>query len=531
MTDLALIKPTEAEIAFIKRDTVVAERIIELTQMQQKNPLQLQELDILLRNTVGGGGGSNRSGRPAKKDAKRKPNFVDDISAADFDEKVKSLLFKYQLEWRRRRYHKKHYRERFYLKARQGGATYYFALEAFENAVRTGEDQVFLSASRRQADMFRHYMRSHARKMFGMELKGRDEIVLSNGAVLYFLSTRGETAQGRSGNLYIDEAAWIPGFDNFDDLVTPIATLKHFAITYFSTPSSVSHPSYKRWTGRDRDKNIDVTYAKLRKGCYCDDAVWRQTIKVHDYVKGGNKLIDIDDIKLRTKPNNWRQKFECEWLVDGDSSFKLSLLMRAHVEPEYDWKDVNLQAARPVGDRPVWIGYDPSGNGPDHSAAVVNLAPTAEYNKHRILETERWTKQTQAQQAECLKRLMLRYNVQEIVIDATGGYGEGVVQIVEEFFPLVTAFKHTVRSKDLLISKALDVFSERRIEYDRDEEDITNAFTAITTKTSEKGTTIYHTSRANGVGHGDMAWATMLAIHPEPAAYQQSQGQKSSFGI
>ncbi|MGK7630792.1 terminase large subunit domain-containing protein, partial [Salmonella enterica] len=36
------------------------------------------------------------------------------------------------------------------LKSRQIGATWYFAFEAFENAVMTGDPQIFLSASKVQ---------------------------------------------------------------------------------------------------------------------------------------------------------------------------------------------------------------------------------------------------------------------------------------------------------------------------------------------------------------------------------------------
>lgn len=44
------------------------------------------------------------------------------------------------------------------LKSRQVGLTWYFAFEALENAVMTGEPHIFLSASRPQAEVFRSHI-------------------------------------------------------------------------------------------------------------------------------------------------------------------------------------------------------------------------------------------------------------------------------------------------------------------------------------------------------------------------------------
>ncbi|MCV5209432.1 terminase family protein, partial [Escherichia coli] len=66
------------------------------------------------------------------------------------------------------------------LKSRQIGATWYFAFEAFENAVLTGDPQIFLSASKVQAEYFRSYIVNIAEQYFGITLTG-NPIRLSNG--------------------------------------------------------------------------------------------------------------------------------------------------------------------------------------------------------------------------------------------------------------------------------------------------------------------------------------------------------------
>ncbi|MFL3398438.1 terminase large subunit domain-containing protein, partial [Enterobacter hormaechei] len=85
---------------------------------------------------------------------KYKKNDISSLTQEDFDTWAEEHLFEYQ----------KHLRRnigqlvRNILKSRQIGATWYFAFEAFENAVMTGDPQIFLSASKAQAEVFRSYI-------------------------------------------------------------------------------------------------------------------------------------------------------------------------------------------------------------------------------------------------------------------------------------------------------------------------------------------------------------------------------------
>jgi hypothetical protein len=75
------------------------------------------------------------------------------------------------------RYRAGNQRTRVILKSRQIGATYYFAREAFIDALDTGRNQIFLSASKNQAYLFRGYFQAFCREVIGVELTG-DPIVL-----------------------------------------------------------------------------------------------------------------------------------------------------------------------------------------------------------------------------------------------------------------------------------------------------------------------------------------------------------------
>lgn len=180
-------------------------------------------------------------------------------------------LYEHQKRW----FKQWNRRNRFILKSRQIGATRYFAREALLRALETGNNQIFLSASRARAFQFKRFIQKLAREI-GVELKGGDAIELSNGAILYFLGTSAATAQSYTGDLYLDEAFWISNFIKLRSVAAGMATQKGLRRTYFSTPSSEEHEAYPFWTGdqfnesrRRSDRvDIDTSYKALKTASY-----------------------------------------------------------------------------------------------------------------------------------------------------------------------------------------------------------------------------------------------------------------------
>ena len=267
--------------------------------------------------------------------------------------------------------------ERNLLKSRQIGATFYFAREALIDALTTGRNQIFLSASKAQAHQFKQYILAFAQEV-GVELKG-DPITLGNGAIIYFLGTNSRTAQSYHGNLYIDEYFWIPKFQELYKVSSGMAMQKFWRLTYFSTPSSLSHDAYPFWSGamfnKGRPKNehikFDVEHAALHGGRLCGDGQWRQIVTVEDAVRGGCDLFDLDRLRRRYSPDDYNQLLMCQFADDTDSEFPLAMLQRCMVdswEVWEVWEDYKPHAMRPLGHRSVWIGYDPAKGGQGDSA-------------------------------------------------------------------------------------------------------------------------------------------------------------------
>ncbi len=279
----------------------------------------------------------------------------------------KDSMFGYQDQWYQAGQSN---RIRNILKSRQIGATWYFGREALVDAIETGRNQIFLSASKSQAHVFKQYITEFAKNEADIELKG-EVIKLPNDASLYFLGTNSRTAQSYHGNLYFDEYFWVQKFQELRKVASAMAIHKRWRQTYFSTPSSITHQAYPFWTGdlynKGREKSqrveIDISHTALKGGLRGPDGQWRQIVTVEDALASGCDLFDIDQLRLEYGPDEFANLLMCQFIDDTNSVFPLSVLQRCFVDSWVDWDDFKPFAMRPLGHRPVWIGYDPNGEG------------------------------------------------------------------------------------------------------------------------------------------------------------------------
>lgn len=415
-------------------------------------------------------------------------------------------------------------RERFrnLLKSRQIGATFFFAREALVDALVSGKNKIFLSASRAQAFQFKQYMIDLA-EMVGVELRG-DAIRLNNGATLYFLGTNSRTAQGRHGDLYVDEYFWIPDFKELTRLAKPMAAQKQYRITYFSTPSALSHPAYPFWSGEQFNEGRPVSeqvkfavdHAALAPGRLCEDGQFRQIVTLDDAERMGCTLFDRAQLMRENSPSEFRQLFMCEFVETGDGVFDLASLMRCTVSSWDVWADFYKPLARrPVGDLPVWIGYDPADGG-DSAALVAVLPPRFNGDAFRILERHLLRGNDFQEQADFVRGMLSRYRVEKIVIDKTG-LGAAVFQLVQGFFPRVLGINYSLPEKALMVGKMQSLLRDKRVQWDTDFKDVTAAFLAIRAVVTASGRNVtYESPRSREISHADVAWAAMQVFYQEP---------------
>lgn len=515
-------------------DFAIESRMCQLIAKEVKTGGDFKEIDLLGRqleriarvNRYSNGGNeadlnpkvANRNKGPKKAPER---NVVEPEQQARLIERFESTMFGYQRVWHEAG---KWHRIRDLLKSRQIGATYYFGFEAFIDALVTGRNQIFLSASKAQAHVFKQYIIQFA-KDEGVELKG-DPMVLPNGAHLYFLGTNARTAQSYHGNIYMDEYFWIHGFLEFRKVASGMAMHKKWRQTYISTPSSLSHPAYAFWSGANFNRGkakadrveIDLSHANLASGKLCADGQWRQIVTVEDAVRGGCDLFDLDQLRGEYSEDEYRNLLMCEFMDDTASVFSLASLQRCMVDSWELWDDYKPFALRPLGSRPVWIGYDPAKGGQGDSAGCAVLAPPAvPGGKFRVLERHRWSGMDFAAQAEAIRQMTLRYNVAYIGIDSTG-IGEGVLQLVRQFYPAVTEIQYNPSVKIRMVMKAMDVIDKGRLEFDSGWTDLAQAFMSIRRGVTAGKMPTFEASRSEETSHADIAWATMQALLHEPLA-------------
>ncbi|MGE6170767.1 terminase ATPase subunit family protein [Aeromonas media] len=515
-------------------DFAIEARMCQLIAKEVKSGGDFKEIDLLGRqleriarvNKYSNGGNeadlnpkvANRNKGPKKAPER---NVVEPEQQERLIERFESTMFGYQRTWYEAG---KLHRIRDLLKSRQIGATYFFAFEAFIDALVTGRNQIFLSASKAQAHVFKQYIIQFA-KDEGVELKG-DPMVLPNGAHLYFLGTNARTAQSYHGNIYMDEYFWIHGFLEFRKVASGMAMHKKWRQTYISTPSSLSHPAYSFWSGANFNRGkpkadrveIDLSHANLSGGKLCADGQWRQIVTVEDAVRGGCDLFDLDQLRGEYSEEEYRNLLMCEFMDDTASVFPLASLQRCMVDSWEQWDDYKPFALRPLGSRPVWIGYDPAKGGKGDSAGCVVLAPPAlPGGKFRVLERHRWSGMDFAAQAEAIRQMTIRYNAAYIGIDSTG-IGEGVLQLVRQFYPAVTEIQYNPNIKIRMVMKAMDVIDKGRLEFDSGWNDLAAAFMSIRRGVTAGKMPTFEASRSEETSHADIAWATMQALLHEPLA-------------
>ncbi|HDL7747752.1 TPA: terminase family protein [Yersinia enterocolitica] len=530
-------------------EEAINRRILVLANRDNKNELELKEVDSLIAQhcklmaqkskhaeklaaikaqTQGNyASGEEAGARDNNGSGKRKycKNDISGIQPEELELFAGETLFFYQQYLRAN----KHHAIRNILKSRQIGATWYFAFEALEDAIISGDPQIFLSASRAQAEVFRSYIVNIAQQFFGVTLTG-NPIRLSNGAELRFLSTNKNTAQSYSGHLYCDEYLWVPNFAKLNEVASAMATHDKWRTTYFSTPSAKTHQGYPFWTGdewkqgdKQRSKITFPEFDEYRDGGrLCPDGQWRYVITLEDAIDGGFNLANIERLRNKYNRDTFNMLYMCVFVDSGDSVFKFHMLEKCGVDIEM-WQDHDFSAPRPFGNREVWGGFDPARSG-DTSTFVIIAPPQFEGERFRVLATFYWQGLNFNYQANQIKELFQRYNMTYIGVDITG-IGNGVFELVQNFaMRQAVAIHYGLESKNRLVMKMVDVIESQRIEWDAEAKEISASFLAIRrTSTAKGGGMTFVADRTKETGHADVFWAISHAIDNEPLNFEHKR--------
>lgn len=505
-------------------------RYLSLTFMENKSNANYKEMDFIgvqferwariERYRAGGNQADlnpkleNRNDKPKKRKLK---NEINQDEIVLLEQAFQDVLFLYQQEWMQAIADSRIF---ILLKSRQIGATYIIALWAFIDLLKTGKNKIFMSASKAQAYQFIEYIKAFCLEVIGLELTG-DPIVVngpSGQASLYYLGTNALTAQGRHGDVIMDEFFWIRNFLQFKKVASAMASQKMFKQVYMSTPSSILHEAYAFWKGTDSKRKlpieIDVSKVALKNPVKCADRKTRQIVTLDDAEAKGCDLFDRDDLLAEYGDDEYANLFDCEFIDDSGSYFPLKDITPNMVDSWELWDDFHPNDEEPYAGE-VWIGYDPSFSG-DNAALAVIAPPATPLSPYRILEIKQFKGQTAQEQSLYIKKVCGRYNVTFIGIDNTGN-GLAVSEYVSKFFPALTRLNYNPEIKIRMGLRAKELFQKRRLQFDAGLTSVAKAFLSIKkAMTSGGGNKTLVTTRSALTGHGDMAWAIMNGLEKAP---------------
>ena len=527
-------------------------RLLALIGMDKKGNGEYKEIDELMRqlermakiqsyNDSGNGADLNPNLKKRYKEDRKtaaKNLFIDD-EIVSLEEAFTRLLYPFQQAWvdvlngQKENGKQKHAPARIFmmLKSRQIGATYVVAIWALINALRTKKNKIFLSASKAQAYQFIEYIKNFVFEVLGREIKG-DPLELSfednTKVTFYYMGTNALTAQGRHGDVIMDEFFWIRKFKEFRSVASGMASQSQYQQIYLSTPSSILHQAYAYWSGTDAvgSKEIDISHAVLKQPTLCADGKWRQMVTVKDAIKGGFDKLDLDQLAREYTPDRFDNLFMCVFLDDSSSYFPLSVIEPNMIDSWQVWKDFKPLGSRPFA-RPVWVGYDPSFSG-DYPALAVIAPPDHANQPYRLLERKHLDHMPPMQQAQYIQQICQRHQVAFLAIDVTGA-GITVAEHVKAFYPNYTAINYSIEVKTRMALRAKELFQRRKLHFDAGLTDVAKAFIAIKQQvTSGGGRMTLVAARSKETGHSDVAWSIMNALEAAPVASTESPAATQS---
>jgi len=348
----------------------------------------------------------------------------------------------------------------------------------FEN-----RDQLIVSASHRQSKRVMYYCEQFIRSFKNLPQLNNLKLMVdtqtekrfSNGKQIMCLPSNPETIRGFPGDVFLDEFALYKNDSRIFEAILPSIT-RGYNLTISSTPLGRQNLFYEIYN----DKNRYRDYKRYR-------------INVYEAKKQGFK-VDIGSIKQNFDEESFRQEYMCEFIDESTAYFTYDLL-RYCIE---DYDPAVLKG-------PVYIGID-IGRTNDLTviACVTDCAGRFFLNRLEVLKGAAFREQKSA-----IEQVLLESEPRQVYIDK-GGIGLQLAEELEEEFTFVKGISLTNHLKNDAVTFTRKLMEERNFKIEDDRELISEFHSVSRNVTS--GNNIKFESPRTKKGHGDRAWAVMLAL-------------------
>jgi phage FluMu gp28-like protein len=330
-------------------------------------------------------------------------------------------------------------------------------------------------------------------------------IVLTNGREIVAKAANPRTVRGYTGNLTFDEFGAMPFSDKIWAGAKPISDAnlgneRGYKLRILGTPLGNDSPFY-RLSETDEGKRFS-----------------RHKISIWDAVKDG---FPIDPHAAREEIGNeedFQQEYGCVFLDSSSCYIDPHLLDQACYEPADKELDYLLRHNRNYR---IYGGMDiarsPTG---DFSAQAILFQVGDTYWLRPDLWADRGV--PFKVQKEKVKE-ELRLGASRIAIDATAIGANMAEDMVEEFPGRVEPVEFTAAVKEDLATRLKRLLEARRIRIPAGEHILRRELLALKRTITAAGTTRFNVERTKKGGHGDRAWALMLALFAAeagPAPYK-----------
>ena len=365
------------------------------------------------------------------------------------------------------------------------------AAEALHAAVY-GETTVIVSASQRQAsELLRKatqllpLVAAAGDGVVRADRQSADCIELSTGGRVVSLPATAATAQGYTGHVVIDEAAWIPDVDAMWMAIVPtISTRSDFRLSVVSTPGPRAGMFHKLW--------------------HNDDAAWsRHRISIYDAMEGGAPH-DLEALRAAVADEvTWRAAYECEFVDEAHALLPYELL-QSRVDQKLAYF-FNLGAIAEDGD--FYAGFDV---GRKHDLSVLVMLERCE-------DSLVWRGAVELNQApfheqfELLESVIKLRGLRRLVIDQSGLGMQQAEQLVDQYSSCVEPVTITAPMKESLASRILANFQRGDIAIP-DHRPLLEDLHSMQRTITIAGNVRYAAPRESG-SHADRWTALALAIH------------------
>lgn len=323
-------------------------------------------------------------------------------------------------------------------KARQIGMSTAVAAEAL-NAAVFGQTTVIISASQRQAsELLRKatvmlpLVAAAGDGAISVDRQSAEWIALSTGGRVISLPASAATVQGFSGNVVIDEAAWMPDADQLWAAIVPtISTNTSFRLSVLSTPGARGGMFHKLW------HNGDPAWSRHRIDIYA--------------AKAAGAPHDVDSLRQAVADEvTWRSAYECEFVDESHSLLPYDLL-QSRIDADADY---HLNTTTLLDRGPFYAGFD-VGRKHDLSVLIVLRKVGAALRWCGAIELR---KAPFDEQFRVLSDVMRHRGVQRLCIDQSGLGMQLAEQLVSAFGSQVEPVTMTAPVKEAMASRILAAF-------------------------------------------------------------------------